>query len=108
MRSLPRAHKDAYIIFAMSSIIFALSSVTITTREFVATVGDKVWGLFGSSGFFLPLSQYTPGVAAIFLFQAVFMLAGSIIPTGALAERWKFGSFVAFTQIAGLVARRGR
>ena len=32
---------------------------TTLSHEFVATVGDKVWGLFGSSGFFLPLSQYT-------------------------------------------------
>jgi ammonium transporter, Amt family len=70
---------------------------TTLNQEFVATFGDKVWGLFGTTGFFLPLSEYTPAVAAMFLFQAVFMLAGSIIPTGALAERWKFGSFIAFT-----------
>jgi Amt family ammonium transporter len=70
---------------------------TTLSQEFVINVGGKLWGLFGATGFFLPVAQYTPAVAALFLFQAVFMLAGSIIPTGALAERWKFGSFVVFT-----------
>jgi Amt family ammonium transporter len=69
------------------------------SREFVLTLDGKPWGLFGAAGFFLPPAQYTPAVAALFLFQAVFMLAGSIIPTGALAERWKFSSFVVFTAV---------
>lgn len=72
---------------------------TTLSREFSVNVGGKVWGLFGASGFFLSAAQYTPAVATLFLFQAVFMLAGSIIPTGALAERWKFASFVAFTAV---------
>ena len=38
-----------------------------------------------------------PGVAAIFLFQMVFMDTAATIPTGALAERWKFSSFVVFS-----------
>lgn len=69
------------------------------SQEFYANFDGKLSGLFGTTGFFLRGDQFTPAVAALFLFQAVFMLAGSIIPTGALAERWKFGSFVAFTMV---------
>lgn len=72
---------------------------TTLSQEFYANIDGKLSGLFGATGFFLRGAEYTPAVAALFLFQAVFMLAGSIIPTGALAERWKFGSFVAFTLV---------
>src|SRR6187402_2667685 len=60
-------------------------------------VGGKMWGLFGTTGFFLPVSIFTPAVAATFLFQMVFMDTTATIPTGALAERWKFGSFIVFS-----------
>jgi ammonium transporter, Amt family len=67
------------------------------SHEVAVTVGDKQWGLFGASGFFLPSAMFTPAVAATFFFQMVFMDTTATIPTGALAERWKFGSFIAFS-----------
>lgn len=67
------------------------------SHEFSINVGGKEWGLFGTSGFFLPVSMFTPAVAAMFLFQMVFMDTTATIPTGALAERWKFGSFIVFS-----------
>lgn len=67
------------------------------SREFTVNIAGKDWGLFGATGFFLPLAQYTPAVAAIFLFQMVFMDTTATIPTGALAERWKFSAFIAFS-----------
>ena len=57
----------------------------------------KNFGLFGTTGFLLPLSQFTPAVATTFLFQMVFMDTTCTIPTGAAAERWKFSSFVLFS-----------
>lgn len=68
-------------------------------HEFTISVGGKEWGLFGASGFFLPVAMFTPAVAATFLFQMVFMDTTATIPTGALAERWKFGSFVVFSLV---------
>jgi hypothetical protein len=59
----------------------------------VVTIAGKDFGLFGSEGFFLTPALYTPGVAAMFLFQMVFMDTAATIPTGALAERWRFLSF---------------
>ena len=67
------------------------------SREFVVTLAGKELGLFGMKGFFLSPSVYTPAVAAVFLFQMVFMDTAATIPTGAMAERWKFASFVLFS-----------
>src|SRR5258706_6304504 len=72
---------------------------TTLSQELLLQVGGKPWGLFGTTGFFLPLALYTPGVAATFLFQMVFMDTTATIPTGALAERWKFSTFVAFSLV---------
>lgn len=67
------------------------------SSEVSVTIGGKEWGLFGGAGFFLPVATLTPAVAALFLFHMVFMDTTVTIPTGALAERWKFGSFVVFS-----------
>jgi Amt family ammonium transporter len=67
------------------------------SREFVVQVAGRAHGLFGLKGFFLQPEIFTPAIAAIFFFQAVFMATATTIPTGALAERWKFGSFVLFS-----------
>jgi ammonium transporter, Amt family len=69
------------------------------SSEFAITIAGKSFGLFGTSGFFLPLSSYTPAVATLFLFQMVFMDTAATIPTGAMAERWKFVSFILFSFI---------
>jgi Amt family ammonium transporter len=70
---------------------------TTLSHEVSIDVGGKEWGLFGATGFFLPVSMFTPAVAAMFLFQMVFMDTTATIPTGALAERWKFASFIVFS-----------
>ena len=54
------------------------------------------FGLFGLKGFFLSGSTYDVGVFALFLFQMVFMDTAGTIPTGAMAERWKFSAFIVF------------
>src|SRR5215210_5342919 len=70
-------------------------------NEFSLTVGGNSWGLFGHTGFFLTGVAYTAPVFAYFLFQMVFMDTTATIPTGALAERWKFSAFVVFTVFIG-------
>ncbi len=70
----------------------------ILTKEFAFTLFGKPFGLFGMTGFALhPLSLFSAGVAATFLFQMVFMDTTATIPTGAAAERWKFSSFIIFS-----------
>ena len=67
------------------------------SREFFVLVAGRFHGLFGMKGFFLQPELFTPAIATCFFFQAVFMATATTIPTGALAERWKFASFVLFS-----------
>ena len=67
------------------------------SNEFIIHIAGKEFGLIGLKGFFLSPEVFTPAVAAIFLFQMVFMDTTATIPTGAAAERWKFLSFVLFS-----------
>src|SRR5882762_3847726 len=70
-------------------------------HEVSLTIAGKEWGLFGGTGFFLTGVAYTAPVFAYFLFQMVFMDTAATIPTGALAERWKFSAFVVFSVFVG-------
>ena len=76
--------------------ISTLGGTNVLDSEFVITLFGKDFGLFGMKGFFLAGSTYDVAVFALFLFQMVFMDTAATIPTGAMAERWKFSSFVVF------------
>jgi ammonium transporter, Amt family len=54
----------------------------------------KDFGLFGTTGFFLSGVGYDAAIFTLFLFQVVFMDTTATIPTGSMAERWTFKSFV--------------
>jgi Amt family ammonium transporter len=73
------------------------------SHEFTITIAGKQHGLFGLSGFMLPPSVFTPAVVTMFFFQMVFMDTTCTIPTGALSERWKFMSFVAFSFVIATI-----
>jgi Amt family ammonium transporter len=73
------------------------------SREFVVSVGGHDFGLFGMRGFLLAPAVFTAPVAALFLFQMVFMDTAVTIPTGAMAERWRFSSFVAFSFVLAAI-----
>ena len=64
--------------------------------EFVMHLFGKDFGLFGTKGFFLSGVGYDASIVTLFLFQVVFMDTAATIPTGAMAERWSFKSFVFF------------
>src|SRR5881397_3476359 len=66
-------------------------------QEFALSVGGKTWGLFGHTGFFLSGVAYAAPVFTYFLFQMVFMDTAATIPTGAMAERWRFAAFAVFS-----------
>src|SRR4051794_35656377 len=71
--------------------------------ELFIHIGGKPFGLFGTHGFFLTPAVYTAPVAALFLFQMVFMDTAATIPTGAMAERWSFSSFVIFSLVVSTI-----
>jgi Amt family ammonium transporter len=72
-------------------------------NEFTVTLGGKTWGLFGHTGFFLTGVAYAAPVFTYFLFQMVFMDTAATIPTGAMAERWKFAAFAVFSVFVGAI-----
>ena len=63
---------------------------------FSVTVGGHSWGLVGTTGFALSGTAYDVSVIAFFLFQLVFMDTTATIPTGAMAERWRWLPFVIY------------
>jgi len=68
----------------------------LLNNEFTINLFGKDFGLFGLKGFFLTGDSYDVSIAALFLFQMVFMDTAATIPTGAMAERWSFKSFLLY------------
>jgi ammonium transporter, Amt family len=92
------------IMFGGVGAVGALGGTPGLTNEVVVTLFGKSFGLFGASGFFLNGSVYDVGVFTLFLFQMVFMDTTATIPTGAMAERWKFTAFMFYALfISGIV-----
>ncbi len=54
------------------------------------------WGLVGAARFALVTAAHDPATLAMFLFATVFMDTAATIPTGAMAERWKFSAFLLY------------
>src|SRR5207244_2872496 len=70
-------------------------------QETALHLGGKTWGLFGHTGFFLTGVAYAAPVFTYFLFQMVFMDTAATIPTGAMAERWRFVAFAGASVFVG-------
>ena len=71
-------------------------------HEFVINLFGHSFGLIGSKGFFLT-GAYDVGVFALFLFQMVFMDTTATIPTGSMAERWKYSAFFLYGIAVGTI-----
>ncbi len=70
--------------------------------EFTINLFGHTFGLFGTKGFFLA-GTYDVAVFGLFLFQMVFMDTTATIPTGSMAERWKFSSFAIYGIVVGAI-----
>jgi len=71
-------------------------------QEFAINLFGHSFGLFGTKGFCLS-SVYDVSVFALFLFQMVFMDTTATIPTGSMAERWKYVSFFIYGLAVGTI-----
>jgi ammonium transporter, Amt family len=71
----------------------SLGVFTLPHRELAIHIGGKAYGVLGWAKFALADVPDDPGSLAMFLFAVVFMDTAATIPTGAMAERWKFSSF---------------
>jgi len=59
-----------------------------------ALIGSGNWTFLFKGGWALSGGGIDAGVLALFLYMVAFMDTVATIPTGAMAERWKWGSFV--------------
>ena len=70
---------------------------------YTITLFGKPFDLIGYKGFFLTGAANDATVLTLFLFQMVFMDTTATIPTGAMAERWKFSAFVVYGFFVSMV-----
>jgi Amt family ammonium transporter len=73
-----------------------LGMVANLNHEVTWHLFGKDFGIIGYKGFFLTGGAYDVSIFTLFLFQMVFMDTTATIPTGAMAERWKFLAFFVY------------
>ena len=74
----------------------SLGAFDLPHRELSVRFGHHLFGLIGFGKFGLLAVNNDPGSFAMFLFATVFMGIAATIPTGAMAERWKFSAFLLY------------
>lgn len=85
------------LMFGGVGPIAALGGGTaVLDKEIVWHLFGKDFGIAGGKGFFLAGTSYDVAVYTLFLFQMVFMDTTATIPTGAMAERWKYSAFMVY------------
>src|SRR3990172_822297 len=98
-----------FVIFAIGTIVYwamgyafqfggAGSFATLGATEPLGALASVApdWGVIGYQGFFLAGKSYDVAIVAMFFFRLVFMDPAATIPTGGMAERWKFSAFVVY------------
>jgi Amt family ammonium transporter len=68
-----------------------------------ALVGHGDWTFLWQGGWFLSGHAYDVSVLAFFFYMVAFMDTTATIPTGAMAERWKFKSFCLWGLFCGAI-----
>ncbi len=75
----------------------------LATPALAFTLFGKSFEVLGMGGFFLGPSVYDVGTFTLFIFQMVFMDTTATIPTGTLAERWKYSAFILYGIAVGTI-----
>ncbi len=84
----------AFPTFDGPDLLDAMGSVDVLGRT---------WDLVGLRGFFLAGFGGEASLLAAFLFHAAMLDTAATIPTGAMAERWRFSAFLAYAGVASTV-----
>jgi Amt family ammonium transporter len=96
-----------YYIAGFAFQFGGIGNVGVGNLGGLATLNNEIkigdWGIIGGKGFFLTGDTYDVGVAVMFLFQMVFMDTTATIPTGAMAERWRWLSFVVYAFFVSII-----
>jgi Amt family ammonium transporter len=80
-----------------------LGGENILNHAITITVLGKTMTILGWKGFFLHGECYAASIYTMFLFQMVFMDTTATIPTGSMAERWRFLPFCIYGLLVGTV-----
>jgi ammonium transporter, Amt family len=68
-----------------------------------ALIGSGNWVFLWQGGWALSGDGITPALLGFFLYMVAFMDTTATIPTGSMAERWKWGSFVIWGLFCGAI-----
>ncbi|HWP84927.1 MAG TPA: ammonium transporter [Terriglobia bacterium] len=90
-------------MFGGLGAIATLGGYAGLNHEITISLFGKDFGLVGAKGFFLAGTNYDVAIFALFLFQMVFMDTTATIPTGAMAERWKYSAFFIYGLLVGTI-----
>ncbi len=91
-------------MFGGFGAIGLLGGQNLLNHEVTIHLFGKPFDIIGFKGFFLSGGAYDVTIFTMFLFQMVFMDTAATVPTGAMAERWKFLSFVVFAFFLSMVS----
>jgi ammonium transporter, Amt family len=93
--------KNAAQVISSNLVVFACSALGFWVCGFALM--SAVWpgipaapGLAGQHWFFLRGTESEPSVLGRFFFQAAVIAVAAVIPVGAMAERWRFGSVIPY------------
>jgi ammonium transporter, Amt family len=97
-----------FVAFFIVGYAFAFGGFTAEAIGLVKPAGES-WigsgnGIFlWKGGFFLQGRAYDVSTVAFFLYMVAFMDTTATIPTGAMAERWKWNAFVGWGLFCGAI-----
>jgi ammonium transporter, Amt family len=109
--------KNASNAMAMNALVWALCAIGFFVTGFALMYGGAApslgldrwlihlgaWKILTGKGFFLDGISGNPGVLLLFFGMLCRVTIAATIPSGALAERWKFKSFFVFAVLIGAV-----
>jgi Amt family ammonium transporter len=89
--------------FSFSFGGFSYSAFGMDAPVGSALIGSGDWIFFWKGGWALTGDAITPAAIGFFLYMVAFMDTVATIPTGSMAERWKWSSFVVWGFFCGAV-----
>lgn len=92
-----------FVGFAVAFGGFSYSAFGMTAPVGRALLGSGDWVFLWQGGWALSGKAITPAVLGFFLYMAAFMDTTATIPTGSMAERWKWKSFIIWGLFCGAV-----
>lgn len=92
-----------FVGFSLAFGGFSYSAFGMTAPVGRALVGSGDWVFLWQGGWALSGNSITPAVLGFFLYMVAFMDTTATIPTGSMAERWKWKSFIIWGLFCGAV-----